>query len=124
MVLKTANIAGIGDYLTDANGRAVYMFEKDGKNTSACSGDCAKSWPPLIGGTPTAGAAGVNGAMLGSIQRADGGSQVTYNGMPLYYYEDDAKPGDIKGQDKEEFGAEWYLVSPSGNKAEGKAKDE
>jgi predicted lipoprotein with Yx(FWY)xxD motif len=121
--LKTANVAGIGDYLTDATGRAVYMFEKDGKNSSACTGDCAKSWPPVSASAASSGAAGVNAAMLGTIQRADGVSQATYNGMPLYYYEDDEHAGDIKGQDKEEFGAEWYLVAPAGKKAEGKANN-
>jgi predicted lipoprotein with Yx(FWY)xxD motif len=36
--------------------------------------------------------------------------------MPVYYYEDDKQPGDIKGQGKNEFGGLWYVVSPGGQK--------
>ena len=64
---------------------------------STCTGSCATVWPPLAaaGGTLTAGS-GVTGT-LATISRADGSKQVTYNGMPLYTYERDAKPGDASG---------------------------
>jgi predicted lipoprotein with Yx(FWY)xxD motif len=64
--------------------------------------------------------AGVNAAMLGVIKRKDGSEQVTYNGMPLYYFARDQKPGSTMGQDIDHFGGEWYLVSPQGKKIEGK----
>jgi predicted lipoprotein with Yx(FWY)xxD motif len=54
--------------------------------------------------------------MVGAITRSDNTSQSTYNGMPVYHYEDDKKPGDITGQGKNEFGGLWYLVSPSGQR--------
>jgi predicted lipoprotein with Yx(FWY)xxD motif len=116
--IATATATKVGTYLTDANGRALYMFEKDRANASSCSGDCAAAWPPFIASTPATNAAGVSAAKLGTIKRGDGTTQVTYAGMPLYHYHDDAKPGDIKGQDKEEFGDSWYLVSPAGKKIE------
>ena len=52
--------------------------------------------------------------MLGGFTRADARPQTTYDGRPLYYYEDDKKPGDIEGQGKLEFGGLWYVLSPSG----------
>jgi hypothetical protein len=36
----------------------------------------------------------------------------------LYYFARDESAGDTKGQDIEGFGAEWYLVSPEGEKVE------
>ena len=114
--ISTASASSVGRYLTDANGRALYMFVKDSKNVSTCTDACAQAWPPF---GPT-GAAGsdtlVKAAMISTITRSDNRSQATYNGMPLYYYEDDKNPGDIKGQGKNEFGGLWYTVSPGGQR--------
>jgi predicted lipoprotein with Yx(FWY)xxD motif len=112
--LNTAVAPGLGRYLTDADGRAVYMFVRDSRNVSACSGACAAAWPPLAPSGPSADTT-VRTAMIGTISRGDARQQTTYNGMPLYYYEDDEHPGDIKGQAKDEFGGLWYLVSPNGS---------
>lgn len=114
--IRTASAASVGTYLTDASGRALYMFERDRKNASMCTGACAKAWPPFAASAPASADSSVRAAMVGTISRSDGGTQATYNGMPLYYYEDDEKPGDITGQGKNEFGGLWYLVSPSGQK--------
>ena len=71
------------------------------------------SGPPLAG-------AGIKKTMLGTIKRRDGKTQVTYNGRPLYYYVKDSGPDSTAGQDVDEFGGEWCLVSPSGVKVHGK----
>jgi predicted lipoprotein with Yx(FWY)xxD motif len=122
----TASAARVGRYLTDANGRALYMFERDTKNTSTCTvtDGCAVAWPPFSVGTPTSTDASVQAPMLGAFTRADARTQATYDGKPLYYYEDDKKPGDIEGQGKLEFGGLWYLVGPNGReiKTGGKAR--
>ena len=113
---------GLGTYLTDASGRSLYVFLADtaaapgGQRASTCYDACAQAWPPLLSeGEPVAADPAVREAMLGTVERRDGASQVTYNGWPLYYYARDANPGDTNGQDVEGFGAEWYLVSPDGN---------
>ena len=109
----------VGDYLTDAEGKSLYLFEADSENTSTCYDDCVAAWPPLLTeGAPT-GDDKVDASMLSTIEREDGSTQVTYNGWPLYYFVKDQAPGDTEGQDVEGFGAEWYLVSPEGEKAEG-----
>ena len=108
-----------GMALVDEQGHSLYLFEKDEKDESYCSGACAESWPPAITqGAPQAGA-GVTASRLGTITRKDGQSQVTYGGHPLYTYEDDVRPGDVKGQDSKEFGADWYLVGADGKGLEG-----
>jgi predicted lipoprotein with Yx(FWY)xxD motif len=103
-----------GTYLTADEGRTVYLWVADSGGKSACSGACAKEWPPVeTGGKPKADH-GVNAADLGTITRSDGSEQVTYNGHPLYYYAGDTGPGMDNGQGLNGFGAVWWLVAPSG----------
>jgi predicted lipoprotein with Yx(FWY)xxD motif len=105
-----------GTILTDTKGRAVYLFEADTGSTSTCAGGCATEWPPLTTpGSPVAGS-GVNAALLATSPRQDGTTQVTYNGHPLYYYDDDHGPGTTAGQGESSYGAKWYLLTPAGLK--------
>jgi predicted lipoprotein with Yx(FWY)xxD motif len=93
----------------------VYLFEGDKKGLgSACSGQCAKFWPPVIGkGVATAKA---SASELGTISRSGGTTQVTYKGHPLYYFIKDKDGEDAYGQAIKAFGADWYVLTPSGNK--------
>jgi predicted lipoprotein with Yx(FWY)xxD motif len=110
--------SSLGAFLTDATGRTLYLFEKDTGTKSTCYGACAQGWPPLLTtGTPAA-SAGASASMLGTVKRTDGTVQVTYAGHPLYYFVEDTKPGDIKGEGLQAFGAGWDLVSPAGKKIE------
>jgi predicted lipoprotein with Yx(FWY)xxD motif len=105
-----------GKVLTDAKGRTLYLFEKDTKTESYCTGACAKAWPPYVTqGRPEAGA-GVKASLLGTLKRTDGTTQVTYGGHPLYYFIKDTAPGNANGQDVKAFGADWYVVGPDGKK--------
>jgi len=102
-----------GPHLSAQDGRTVYLFTADQGKTSACSGDCAKAWPPMMTtGAPLAGP-GANPHLLGTIQRNDG-TQVTYAGHPLYYFVRDKAPGETAGEGINHFGGSWYLVGPAG----------
>jgi predicted lipoprotein with Yx(FWY)xxD motif len=122
--LTVQNSAEYGPYIGDAEGRALYLFEagthgQGGAGAmSTCKDDCAAAWPPLTSAGTIQVSEGVSGEMVGNIQRDDGTTQVTYNGWPLYYYAKDQAPGDTTGHDIEDFGAEWYLLTPEGEKAE------
>lgn len=120
----TLTVAMTGEnapYLTDAEGRALYLFEKDRPDSSTCVDACASDWPPYTApAAPTASDSSVQSSMISTITRPDGRMQVTYNHMPLYYYARDTGPGTTEGQDVDEYGDEWYLVSPEGKKQEGK----
>jgi len=112
-----------GKYIADSDGRALYLFESDtraqgdAKAQISCDDKCLERWPLYTSdGEPTAGD-DVDAAMLGTVEH-DGSKVVTYNGWPLYYFVEDSAPGDTKGHDIEEFGAEWYLLTPKGEKAE------
>jgi predicted lipoprotein with Yx(FWY)xxD motif len=104
----------LGTILVDDRGRTLYLFEKDKGPATTCSGSCASVWPPLTSaGKPKAGR-GVTAAKLGTTR--SGKAVVMYAGHPLYTYAGDTKVGDVKGQGLDQFGAEWYVVAPSGRK--------
>ena len=105
----------MGTYLTADEGRAVYLWVADSGGKSACSGACAKAWPPVETKGQPKGEGGVNAADLGTTARADGTQQVTYHGHPLYYFIADKSKGETKGQGNNSFGALWWLVASSGN---------
>ena len=112
---------GLGKILVDSEGRTIYLFKKDRRTKSACSGDCASDWPPVRASEkPTVGG-GANASLVGTTARADGKPQVTYNGQPLYLYAGDEKPGDTNGQGLTTFGALWWVLSPAGNQVTGQA---
>lgn len=115
-----AQNASLGAYLVDADGRSLYLFLADSPGISTCYDACAEAWPPYLApqGTTMVGDPAVQADLLGTLERRDGGTQVTYGGWPLYYYVEDQGPGEITGQDIEDFGAEWYLVSPQGEQVE------
>jgi predicted lipoprotein with Yx(FWY)xxD motif len=112
---------GLGKILTGASGRTLYLFEKDKSAVSTCNGACASVWTPLTTtGKPNAGTS-VDSAKLTTSKRSDGKQQVVYAGHPLYYFTSDTKSGDTKGQNLNEFGADWYAVSAAGQKVEKKS---
>ena len=109
----------LGKILVDGRARTLYLFEKDKNGKSACSGQCAKFWPPLLTkGKPKAGT-GAKASLLGTTKRSDGTTQVTYNKHPLYtFLNDKNKPGSTKGEGLDAFGAEWYVLGSNGKKIE------
>lgn len=118
--IATAQSDDYGTYLTDGEGRSVYMFESDRQGqgdtaaSSSCGGDCATAWPPVLSQGAPAASGEATGDMLGTFDRGDGTMQVTYNGWPLYYYQEDTEPGQTNGHDIKDFGAEWYLLNAEG----------
>lgn len=101
----------LGDILVGSNGRTLYMFTKDTKNTSTCYDQCATNWPPLLTDLAPKAEKGVKANLLGTTKRTDGKMQVTYAGLPLYYWAKDKAPGDMTGQN---VGEVWFVVQPDG----------
>ena len=86
----------------------------DQGTTSACNDACATNWPPLENATPKAGK-GAKASLVSTAPRADGTTQVVYNGHPVYTFQADTKAGSTNGQGVNAFGGLWHVVSPAGN---------
>jgi predicted lipoprotein with Yx(FWY)xxD motif len=86
------------------------MFMPDAQgDTSQCNDQCADAWPPLEEIAEVGD--GLDQALVGSITRADGTTQGTYNGWPLYYFSGDSAPGDVNGQGVNDV---WWVVDATG----------
>lgn len=109
-----------GQYLTDQQGRSLYMFTADTQNRSSdCYDECAQMWPPVLTrDQPRAAGREIQQDKLGTIQRRDGTRQVTYNGWPLYTFARDHQRGETNGQAMRGFGGDWYLMNTQGTKIE------
>lgn len=111
------NASDLGMVLVDSKGFVLYDFHQDKGTTSACYGECAAVWPPLLTEGEPKPSNGANAGMLGTTKRKDGTAQVTYNGHPLYTYVADKKPGEANGNDFSSFGAQWYALKGNGEEA-------
>jgi len=120
---KTSTISlrptAVGKVLVAANGRTLYLFTADKGKRSTCYGQCAGYWPPLLASKPSVGT-GLKSSMLGTTKRKDGKLQVTYGGHPLYYFVQDKKAGQVKGQGFVHFGGSWWVVSAAGKSIKAK----
>jgi len=115
-MIKPASLAvtqtdKLGKFLDDSAGFTLYAYAPDTKDTSNCYDSCEKFWPPLLSTDKPALGAGVDASLLGTTQRKDGTTQVTYKGAPLYYFLKDAAPGDTKGQGLQNV---WHVLAPDG----------
>jgi LPXTG-motif cell wall-anchored protein len=97
VTVDVATNAKFGTILTNAQGMTLYYRTNDPAGGSTCTGACAQNWPPLtVSGAVTA-ASGVTG-QLTTFTRADGSTQVAYNGHALYTFAGDKAPGDVNGE--------------------------
>jgi len=123
VVISTYKTPEDGTLISGANNRTLYVLQADEKSTSAheksstCYGACASVWPPVLAsGTPTV-AGKANASLVSITTRRDGTKQVTYNGLPLYYYAADTKAGQATGNHlKDGFGL-WLGMLASGKLA-------
>jgi predicted lipoprotein with Yx(FWY)xxD motif/plastocyanin len=110
--VAVANDATLGMYLTGEGGKTLYLLTTDQSGTSTCTGACATAWPPftLAPGETVTGGSGVTGTFA-TLTRDDGSMQVTYDGVPLYYFAADTAAGDTNGQGVKGV---WFVVTPDG----------
>ncbi len=110
--IGTSSVSGVGTVLVDDKGFTLYYLKTETSGKIMCTGSCAGAWPPLLlpaGTTSATAGSGVSGK-LGTINRPEGGTQVTYNGSPLYTFTSDQSPGQTTGQGVNGF----YAMTPSG----------
>lgn len=113
----TTRTGSEGTYLTNGDGKSLYLSQGDNPDKSTCTGTCTTVWIPFTvpnGQRPQTSGEAQN-SLVGLIQRDDGSAQVTYNHHPLYTYRLDILAGNTHGQGNSNFGSNWYLVQPNGN---------
>ena len=108
--LSTNAKEGIGTYLVDDKGMALYLFKKDqpGKSVCGAANDCIKKWPVFLADGVVLDK-GIDPTNVGEITRDDGVKQTTYKGQPLYYFNKDKDDNDVYGQGVNNV---WYVVAP------------
>jgi predicted lipoprotein with Yx(FWY)xxD motif len=110
--VQTASVSVNGQQetvLTDSRSYTLYYFDNDSSSTSACTGACAQTWPPLTTNASSVPApAGATGTM--SVVQDGNGNQVEYNGHPLYTYSGDTGPRQSNGNGIE---GKWHVATPS-----------
>jgi predicted lipoprotein with Yx(FWY)xxD motif len=114
VMIKTGSTK-LGTVLTTAAGKTIYWFVIDTPTKSNCTGSCATYWPPVTG-TPAAASGTSLTGHFGTITRAGGVKQATYDGHPLYTYAGDSGPGQVNGNGKNLSGGLWWAMTPSGAK--------
>lgn len=110
----------LGEILVDSKGRTVYLFKKDKGTKSACIGPCANAWPPVRANSKPTVSGDAKASKVATTTRSDGAPQVTYNGHPLYRYQNDDKPSDATGQGVNAWGGRWFALTPAGKQSAGK----
>lgn len=118
VTIGMSSVPGVGTVLVDAKGFTLYDLASEAGGTIMCTGSCAANWPPLLlpaGVMSATPGSGVSASKLGTIKRPDGGTQITYNGMPLYLFVNDQSPGQANGQGV----AGFHAVTPSGSSSSG-----
>jgi predicted lipoprotein with Yx(FWY)xxD motif len=111
--VSLGSASGLGEVLVNSEGRTLYAFSGE-----ECEGACAKAWPPLLdeNGEPQP-SNGTAASRLGTAQRPDGSTQVTYAGHPLYTFGGDKAPGEANGNGQSAFGGTWTALKGSGEPA-------
>jgi predicted lipoprotein with Yx(FWY)xxD motif len=105
----------LGKILVGSGGRTLYLFQADMPNVSTLSRPGFAVWPAFLStGTPQA-SGGASASKITTIVSLGGKRQLAYGRHPLYYFVGDQRSGSTSGQGLLEFGAKWYVVSPSGN---------
>lgn len=84
------------DVLVDTAGQALYSTQQEAGGEIACRGECTSIWEPLTASAGELADAGDLSDDLATVERPDGGEQVTYKGMPLYTFAEEG-PGELTG---------------------------
>jgi predicted lipoprotein with Yx(FWY)xxD motif len=103
----------LGEILVDAEGLTLYGFVPDqvAGGVPTCYEDCAANWPALEADDDFTVGEGLDETMFTVVERTDGATQLAIGDYPLYYFANDAAPGDVNGQG---LGENWFVVGADG----------
>ncbi len=96
-VVQSGN-SSLGKVLITSSGMTLYGLTKDTSTTSACSGGCVQTWPPLVVQKGWTVGSGLDQSSFHTILRSDGTRQLVAGRWPLYTFAGDSIPVDVKGE--------------------------
>jgi predicted lipoprotein with Yx(FWY)xxD motif len=121
--VTAATVSGIGTVLTNSSGMTLYSPAQEANGSIKCTGSCTSFWFPLTvakGAKPSAGSS-VTGTLATIQLPSGGGTQVTYDGKPLYTFKLDTAAGQDHGNNyTDHFGGQtftWHALTVSGTDA-------
>lgn len=100
-----------GQHLVTGEGMSVYLYILDEGGALACVEACTNNWPPLMAGADSIVSENLDSNLVGTVERPEGGLQLTYGGHPLYTFQRDTEEGHTRGQ---ALGDQFFLVSVAG----------
>lgn len=101
-VAKEADSASLGKtILTNTKGRTLYSLSAETNGKFICTASCLSAWRPLLVPENVKPKGPVK---LGTVERPDGRTQVTFKGRPLYTFTGDTKAGDVNGEGIKDVG--------------------
>jgi predicted lipoprotein with Yx(FWY)xxD motif len=113
VTLTVRSVPSLGKIVV-TDGWTLYMYPPDRQRAVTCTkvDDCQTAWPPLFvtAGRHVIAGPGVHKDLIGTMP-GDGGTVVTYDHWPLYYYIGDRQVDEVLGQDQ---GFNWYVIAPDG----------
>jgi predicted lipoprotein with Yx(FWY)xxD motif len=114
VVAETENPTLGKTVLTTTRGHTLYSLSSEKNGRFICTASCLSAWHPLM---VPAGVHPTGPVKLGTVQRPEGGTQVTYRGRPLYRFGGDSKAGQANGEGIKDVGT-WHAASPPQKAAE------
>jgi predicted lipoprotein with Yx(FWY)xxD motif len=93
--------------LANTKGRTLYSLSAEKNGRWICTGSCTATWHPLL---VHRGVRPRGPVKLGTIERPNGSTQVTYRGLPLYTFGGDTGTGQANGEGIKDVGT-WHAAS-------------
>ncbi len=111
-----AQAGALGQVLVGANGHTLYAFTDDVDGVSTCFDACATAWPAVTVEAGFTVPAGVDPALVTTVDRPDRSKQLKIGKWPVYFYAGDGAPGETNG---EGVGTKWFAVGADGKLVKG-----
>ncbi|HUY06068.1 MAG TPA: hypothetical protein VMU99_02250 [Acidimicrobiales bacterium] len=109
LVISTIKNKTLGTILV-SSGKTLYTLKA---SKVGCTAECTKIWPEVVlpkGVTKATAGSGCKAAQLGTVKRASGVRQVTFNGKALYRFSGDKSAGQVHGNRAKDSWGTWSVV--------------
>jgi predicted lipoprotein with Yx(FWY)xxD motif len=106
---RVAKLEQAGDgssVLANLKGRTLYSLSVEKHGKFICTGGCLSVWHPLL--VPK-GVKPKGPVPLGTVERPEGKTQVTFGGRPLYSFAEDTRSGETGGEGIKDVGT-WHAA--------------